>query len=63
MNTVAPYTFASLYSIFSRTYPSKNGVNGYYNIYDDNLELVKIYKKKLIDHFSKNQIHYNFNID
>jgi arylsulfatase A-like enzyme len=32
MNTVAPYTFASLHAIFSGTYPSKNGVNGYYNI-------------------------------
>lgn len=33
MNTVAPYTFASLHSLFSGTYPSKNGVNGYYNIF------------------------------
>lgn len=33
MNTVAPYTFASLHSIFSGVYPSKNGVNGYYNIF------------------------------
>lgn len=32
MNTVAPYTFASLHAIFSGTYPSRNGVNGYYNI-------------------------------
>ena len=29
--TVAPYTFASLHSVFSGTYPSKNGVNSYYN--------------------------------
>ena len=33
MNTVAPYTFASLHSIFSGLYPSKHGVNGYYNIF------------------------------
>ena len=33
MNTVAPYTFASLHAIFSGLYPSKNGVNGYYNIF------------------------------
>jgi len=31
--SVAPYTFASLHSIFSGTYPSTNGVNAYYNIY------------------------------
>ena len=29
MNTVAPYTFASLHSVFSGLYPSKHGVNGY----------------------------------
>ena len=33
MNTVAPYTFASLHAIFSGMYPSMNGVNGYYNIF------------------------------
>ena len=33
MNTVAPYTFASLHTVFSGLYPSKNGVNGYYNIF------------------------------
>jgi arylsulfatase A-like enzyme len=33
MNTVAPYTFASLHSVFSGMYPSRNGVNGYYNIF------------------------------
>lgn len=33
MHTVAPYTFASLHAIFSGMYPSKNGVNGYYNIF------------------------------
>ncbi len=32
MKTVAPYTFASLHAIFSGMYPSKNGVNAYYNI-------------------------------
>ena len=34
MNTVAPYTFASLHSVFSGMYPSTHGVNGYYNIFD-----------------------------
>ncbi len=33
MDTVSPYTFASLHAIFSGMYPSKNGVNGYYNIF------------------------------
>lgn len=31
MCTVAPYTFASLHSVFSGTYPSTHGVNAYYN--------------------------------
>lgn len=31
ISTVAPYTFASLHAVFSGTYPSKNGVNSYYN--------------------------------
>ncbi|RZD41173.1 MAG: hypothetical protein CXT78_11490 [Thaumarchaeota archaeon] len=34
MNTVAPYTFASLHSIFTGMYPSTHGVNGYYNIFE-----------------------------
>jgi len=34
MNTVSPYTFASLHSIFTGMYPSTHGVNGYYNIFD-----------------------------
>ena len=34
MDTVAPYTFTSLHAIFSGTYPSKNGVNAYYNIFN-----------------------------
>lgn len=33
MYTVAPYTFASLHAIFSGMYPSRNGVNAYYNIF------------------------------
>jgi len=32
MFTAAPYTFASLHAIFSSMYPSKNGMNAYYNI-------------------------------
>ena len=33
MNTVAPYTFASIHAIMSGMYPSSNGVNGYYNMF------------------------------
>ncbi len=33
ISTVAPYTFASLHSVFSGTYPSRNGVNAYYNMF------------------------------
>ncbi|WP_299290888.1 sulfatase-like hydrolase/transferase [Nitrosopumilus sp.] len=33
MFTVAPYTFASLHAIFSGMYPSRNGMNAYYNIF------------------------------
>jgi arylsulfatase A-like enzyme len=33
MNTVVPYTFASIHAIMSGMYPSSNGVNGYYNMF------------------------------
>ena len=33
MNTVAPYTFASLHAVVSGLYPSSNGVNAYYNMF------------------------------
>lgn len=33
MITVSPYTLASLHSIFSGMYPSRNGVNAYYNMF------------------------------
>ena len=33
MFTAAPYTFAALHAIFSGMYPSRNGVNAYYNIF------------------------------
>lgn len=33
MFTVAPYTFASLHAVFSGMYPSRNGVNAYYNMF------------------------------
>lgn len=33
MYTAAPYTFAALHAIFSGMYPSRNGVNAYYNIF------------------------------
>ena len=32
MDTVSPYTFASIHAIMTGTYPSTNGVNAYYNI-------------------------------
>ncbi len=32
MITAAPYTLASMHAILSGTYPSKNGVNAYYNM-------------------------------
>jgi len=33
IDTVAPYTFASLHSVFSGMYPSRHGVDGYYNLF------------------------------
>jgi len=49
MFTVAPYTFASLHSLFTGLLPSQHGVNGYYNIFqfkNDNVaSLPKILKK------------------
>ena len=33
MITVSPYTLASLHSIFSGVYPSRHGVNAYYNMF------------------------------
>ena len=47
MNTVAPYTFASLHSIFSGLYPSKHGVNGYYNIFKFKKEQVTTFPELL----------------
>ena len=32
IDTVSPYTFASIHSIMTGTYPSKHGVDAYYNI-------------------------------
>ena len=49
MNTVAPYTFASLHSIFSGMYPSKNGVNGYYNIFKFKKDEIKTITEFLKD--------------
>ena len=34
MNTNVPYTFAAHHLIFSGMYPSRNGVNGYYKIFN-----------------------------
>ena len=47
MNTVAPYTFASLHSIFSGLYPSKHGVNGYYNIFKFKKEQITTFPELL----------------
>ena len=33
MMTVAPYTLAAHHAIFSGMYPSRNGVNAYYNMF------------------------------
>jgi len=49
MNTVAPYTFASLHAIFSGMYPSKNGVNGYYNIFKFKKDKIKTITEFLQD--------------
>lgn len=49
MNTVAPYTFASLYAVFSGMYPSKNGVNGYYNIFKFKKDKIKTITEFLQD--------------
>ena len=48
MKTAAPYTFASLHSIFSGMYPSRHGVNGYYNIFQfkDNITTITQLLKK-----------------
>ena len=49
MNTVAPYTFASLHSVFSGMYPSKHGVNGYYNIFKFKKDKIKTITEFLQD--------------
>ncbi len=36
MYTASPYTFAAVHAIFSGMYPSRNGVNAYYNIFKFN---------------------------
>ncbi len=49
MNTVAPYTFASIHSIFTGMYPSSHGVNAYYNMFkfkkDEVTTLAQVLKK------------------
>lgn len=42
MKSVAPYTIASLHSIFSGMYPSKNGVDAYYNFLKYNKDFTTI---------------------
>lgn len=41
MITAAPYTSASLHSIFSGLYPSKHGVNSYFNMFKFKKEICK----------------------
>ena len=41
MFTVAPYTFAALPAVFSGMYPSKNGANAYYNMFDFRREKIE----------------------
>jgi arylsulfatase A-like enzyme len=46
--TAAPYTIASMHAIFSGTYPSKNGVNAYFNMFrfkKDNFKTLTRYMK------------------
>jgi len=49
IDTVVPYTFASLHALFSGLYPSTNGVNAYYNMFkfkkNDITTLPQIFKK------------------
>ena len=50
MDTVTPYTFASLHAIFSGLYPSSNGVNAYYNMFKfkkNSLTTIPQFLKKL----------------
>ena len=41
MITAAPYTLASFHSIFSGLYPSKNGVNSYFNMFKFKKDICK----------------------
>ena len=50
MYTSAPYTFASLHAIFSGMYPSKNGVNGYYNIFKFKKNEIRTFPELLQKH-------------
>ena len=50
MFTVAPYTFASLHAMISGLYPSSNGVDAYYNMFNfkkDEIETLPEQLKKL----------------
>jgi len=49
MITSAPYTFSSMYSIFSGLYPSKNGVNAYYNMFKFKQNKCKTFTQYLKD--------------
>jgi arylsulfatase A-like enzyme len=49
MITAAPYTVASFHSIFSGLYPSKNGVNSYFNMFKFRKEVCKTLPQYLQD--------------
>ena len=53
MITASPYTFTSMHAIFSGIYPSKNGVNSYYNMFRFKKEKCKT----LTQYFKENNYH------
>tara|TARA_Y100000310_G_scaffold345796_1_gene470065 strand:+ start:1437 stop:2570 length:1134 start_codon:yes stop_codon:yes gene_type:complete len=58
MITAAPYTVASFHSIFSGLYPSKNGVNSYFNMFKFRKEVCKTLPQYLQDkgHYTETNI-------
>ena len=51
MVTVSPYTLASMHAIFSGMYPSKNGVNAYYNMFKFKKEQIKYFLQEDIGEY------------
>lgn len=50
MFTVAPYTFASLHAVISGMYPSANGVDAYYNMFNFKKDKIETLPQKLKKH-------------